>query len=144
MTKLQNKKTNLISKTRKPVFYYTHACSFKGQNNKNNGVQNTSSSYVAKLGNECLNNIRENATDYVNNKTTNVTFNTMLYKILRREIPKWNGSSCGVFSKGIVIPFGIPTNFFQRGFPPLETPRRALPFEPALRSEGQILPYWLL
>ena len=86
--------------------------------------------YVTKLEKGCLNNIHENATDYVNSKTTNVILDIMLYKILRREIPKWNGSSCRVFSKGIVIPFGIPT--------------RALPFEPALRSEGQILPYWLL
>ena len=160
MKKLQNQKTNLISKTRKPAFYYAHTHThvvLKGQNNKNNGVQNASTVYVAKLGNECLNNIHENATDYVDIKITNVISNIILNKILRREIPKWNGSSCGAFfQKKLcpfwnsyeflpkrVPPFGIPTNFFQRGFPPLESPRRALPFEPALRSEGQILPYWL-
>ena len=81
--------------------------------------------YVTKLEKGCLNNIHENATDYVNSKTTNVILDIMLYKILRREIPKWNGSSCGA-------------RFFQRGFPPLESPRRALPFEPAPQSVGQI------
>ena len=60
MIKIQNQKTNLISKTRKPAFYYTHThtCSFKG--NKNNDVQNTSSSYVARLKNEYSNSMYKN------------------------------------------------------------------------------------
>ena len=107
MKKSQNHKTNLISKTRKPAFYYTHVV-LKGQ--KNNNVQNTSTVYVAKLENECLNNICQNATDYANNKITNVISNIILNKIVRREIPKWNGSSCGArFLPKRVPPFGIPT-----------------------------------
>ena len=127
MKKIQNSKNEFNIKNPQTRILL-HTCSFKG--NKNNNVQNVSSVYVAKLGNECLNNICQNATDYVNNKITNVISNLIFYKILRREIPKWNGSSCRVFPKGTLSL--------------LESPRRALPFEPALRSEGQILPYWLL
>ena len=137
MIKLQNQKTNLISKTRKPAFYYTHTHThvvLKGQKNKNNNVQNTSSVYVAKLGNEYSNNIYKNATDYANNEITNVTLNIILNKILRREIPKWNGSSCGAFFQKRLCPFWNPYEFLPTRVPPFGIPTKGA----ALRTRSSV------